>query len=70
MLCRRTDDAGDQRVPAERSSGAGGLADQAGVSRRVGGIHFRSGDHEGRQSGRRIGEQASARAQRYIKGSM
>jgi hypothetical protein len=44
-------------------------ADEAGISRRYGGIHFREGDLQSRAMGRRVGEQAWARAQTYITGS-
>ena len=43
-------------------------ADQAGLSRRLGGIHFRSGDLAGREMGHRIGKQAWAQATRYFNG--
>ena len=43
-------------------------ADQAGLSRRLGGIHFRSGDLNGRAMGRRIGDQAWALAVRHFRG--
>jgi len=37
-------------------------ADQAGISRRYGGIHFAQGDLEARSSGRRCGDAAWAKA--------
>jgi hypothetical protein len=40
-------------------------ADQAGLSRRYGGIHFQDGDLRGREMGRRIGELVYANAQAY-----
>lgn len=43
-------------------------ADQAGLSRRFGGIHFRRGDVESRRMGARIGWQALNMALRYMKG--
>jgi hypothetical protein len=42
-------------------------ADQAGFSRRLGGIHFESGDLEGRTLGRAVGTAVWARAQRYLR---
>jgi hypothetical protein len=44
-------------------------ADQAGLSRRLGGIHFRDGDLEGRRMGARIGAGAWKKAVSYILGS-
>ena len=41
-------------------------ADEAGVSRRYGGIHFREGDVISRQMGRLIGDQAWAKAVTYF----
>jgi hypothetical protein len=43
-------------------------ADQAGMSRRYGGIHFEEGDLRGRALGRAVGELAWEKAQSYIKG--
>lgn len=43
-------------------------ADEAGISRRYGGIHFIDGDLDGRSMGRSIGAQAYKRAQAYIDG--
>ncbi|TMR08593.1 hypothetical protein ETD86_47145 [Nonomuraea turkmeniaca] len=43
-------------------------ADQAGVSRRYGGIHFRSGDLQGRALGRAVGGAAWDRAASYWAG--
>jgi len=43
-------------------------ADQAGISRRYGGIHFREGDVQSRAMGRKIGAQAWAKAQAYFGG--
>jgi hypothetical protein len=45
-------------------------ADQAGLSRRYGGIHFADGDLAGRALGRKVGAQAWSMAQRYIDGSV
>ena len=44
-------------------------ADEAGLSRRIGGIHFRDGDLEARKMGRRIGEQAWDKALGYFRGA-
>jgi hypothetical protein len=43
-------------------------ADQAGISRRYGGIHFETGDVAGRRAGRAIGALAFDRAAAYISG--
>jgi hypothetical protein len=43
-------------------------ADQAGLSRRYGGIHFESGDLEGRALGRRIGALVWQKARAYFEG--
>jgi hypothetical protein len=43
-------------------------ANQAGLSRRYGGIHFERGDLVGRAAGRVVGVQAWARAQAYFRG--
>jgi hypothetical protein len=43
-------------------------AEQAGLSRRYGGIHFRQADLESREMGRQIGRQAWTRALRYFLG--
>jgi hypothetical protein len=43
-------------------------ADQAGMSRRYGGIHFERGDVSGRRMGRQAGRQAYAKARRYFQG--
>lgn len=45
-------------------------ADEAGLSRRFGGIHFESGDLDGRTVGRRVGESVWNTAQRYIEGTV
>ncbi len=44
-------------------------ADEAGISRLYGGIHFRNGDLEGRKLGHRIGAQAYALSRAYINGT-
>jgi len=44
-------------------------ADQAGLSRRYGGIHFRTADMAGRAMGRLVGAQAFAKAQTYVNGN-
>jgi hypothetical protein len=44
-------------------------ADQAGLSRRLGGIHFRDGDLEGRALGRRTGRLVWARANTLFEGT-
>jgi hypothetical protein len=44
-------------------------ADQAGRSRRYGGIHFRAGDLDGRELGRRVGATAWAKASGYFDGT-
>jgi hypothetical protein len=45
-------------------------ADQAGMSRRYGGIHFREGDLQSRAMGRKVGAQAWAKAQQYFAGTI
>jgi hypothetical protein len=44
-------------------------ADQAGLSRRLGGIHFLTGDLDGRLTGRRVAARVLARAQEYFTGT-
>jgi hypothetical protein len=44
-------------------------ADEAGISRRYGGIHFVQGDVESRALGRKVGGQAYNLAQAYINGT-
>lgn len=44
-------------------------AEEAGISRRYGGIHFESGDLQGRSLGRSIGALAWTTARRYIDGT-
>jgi hypothetical protein len=43
-------------------------ANQAGISRRYGGIHFEQGDLDGRAAGRQLADQAWAEATRYFAG--
>jgi hypothetical protein len=43
-------------------------ADQAGLSRRYGGIHFDQGDLDGRMAGRLVAQQAWTKAKSYFKG--
>jgi len=44
-------------------------ANEAGISRLYGGIHFAQGDLDGRAMGRQIGTQAWDRAREYIRGT-
>lgn len=44
-------------------------ADEAGISRRYGGIHFKQGDLDGRTMGRQVGAQAWDKAQQHILGT-
>ncbi len=44
-------------------------ADQAGLSRRYGGIHFQQGDLDGRQVGQQVATQAWSKSQSYINGT-
>jgi hypothetical protein len=44
-------------------------ADQAGISRRYGGIHFVQGDLQGRSGGRLVGAQVWAKALTYFNGT-
>jgi hypothetical protein len=44
-------------------------ANEAGISRRYGGIHFTQGDLDARESGRLAGAQAWAKAQTYFQGT-
>ena len=43
-------------------------ADQAGLSRRYGGIHFQQGDLDGRETGRKAAQQSWTKAQAYMSG--
>ncbi len=45
-------------------------ADQAGISRRYGGIYFDEGDRRGRRIGRRIGRQAWKKVKTYFDGTL
>jgi hypothetical protein len=45
-----------------------GAADQAGISREYGGIHFDDGDFEARQAGQDVGLQAWSKARTYFNG--
>jgi hypothetical protein len=45
-------------------------ADEAGMSRRYGGIHFAEGDLEGRRMGRKIGAAVWAKAERLFRGKL
>ena len=45
-------------------------ANQAGLSRRYGGIHFEQADLQGRAAGRRVAQLAWARARRYFSGEV
>ena len=45
-------------------------ADQAGLSRRYGGIHFEQGDLDGRAAGRLVARQAWAKAHAYFNGTV
>ena len=44
-------------------------ADQAGLSRRYGGIHFAQGDIVGRRIGRQVGARVWDKAQAYFTGA-
>ena len=46
------------------------LAQEAGMSRRYGGIHFQDGDLRGREMGHKIGMQAFAHAQQLWDGTL
>ena len=60
-------------VPAEETTLAwetfGEAADEAGLSRLFGGIHFEQGDEVGRELGRALGEAAYATAQSFFEGT-
>lgn len=45
-------------------------ADEAGLSRRLGGIHFHSGDYESRKMGTKIGRKVYSKAQAFINGTV
>ena len=80
-----TPSAGPSRSPANSSKFEPGVpanpvtltwptftaaADEAGMSRRYGGIHFYSGDMHGRALGNLLGRGAYSRAQAYIQGTI
>jgi len=44
-------------------------AEQAGLSRRYGGIHFKQGDLDAQALGRRVGEKVWGKALSYINGT-
>ena len=44
-------------------------ADQAGISRRYGGIHFEQGDLDGRETGRKAARQCWKKARAYVEGT-
>ena len=46
------------------------LANEAGTSRRYGGIHFRSGDSQGRSLGNMVGQNVWSKAQGYFRGTI
>ncbi|HEX8626917.1 MAG TPA: vanadium-dependent haloperoxidase [Catenuloplanes sp.] len=58
--------AGDVRLAWKSMQDA---ADQAGLSRKFGGIHFREGDLHGRDLGVKIGQAVFAKAQGYFNGT-
>jgi hypothetical protein len=46
------------------------LANEAGMSRRYGGIHFKSGDMQGRTLGNMVGQNVWSKAQSYFRGTI
>jgi hypothetical protein len=56
----------DDVTPSWRTFSA---ADEAGISRRYGGIHFELGDLEARTAGRRVAAQVWGKVQTYIRGT-
>jgi hypothetical protein len=46
------------------------MANDAGISRRYGGIHFKTGDLQGRSLGNMVGQNAWSRAQSYFRGTI
>jgi hypothetical protein len=46
------------------------MADEAGMSRRYGGIHFKTGDIQGRALGNMVGQNAYSKAQSYFRGTI
>ena len=50
-------------------SGLREAADESGMSRRFGGVHFEDADLEGRALGRRVGAPSWNKAQTYVTGN-
>jgi hypothetical protein len=46
------------------------MADEAGMSRRYGGIHFKTGDIQGRALGNMVGQNVWSKAQSYFRGTI
>jgi hypothetical protein len=46
------------------------MADEAGMSRRSGGIHFKTGDIQGRALGNGVGQSVWSKAQSYFRGTI
>jgi hypothetical protein len=46
------------------------MANDAGISRRYGGIHFKSGDMQGRSLGNMVGQNVWSKAQSYFRGTI
>lgn len=46
------------------------MANEAGMSRRYGGIHFKSGDMQGRSLGNMVGQNVWSKAQSYFRGTI
>jgi hypothetical protein len=46
------------------------MADEAGLSRRYGGIHFKTGDIQGRALGNMVGQNVYSKAQSYFRGTI
>jgi len=60
---------GNRAAAAVLAYRAGDAADQAGRSRRYGGIHFEDGDLDGRRLGRRVGANTWSRARAFFEGT-
>jgi len=60
---------GNRAAAAVLAYRAGDAADQAGRSRRYGGIHFEAGDLDGRRLGRRVGANTWSRARAFFDGA-
>ena len=60
---------GNRAAAAVLAYRAGDAADQAGRSRRYGGIHFEDGDLDGRRLGRRVGANTWSRARAFFDGT-